>query len=87
MSSATVGIKELRDTLSRQLAAVRDGRTVTVTDHGRPIARIVPVESPTRLERLRAEGRVTPARSAKRPLPEPVLAEGSVVDLISEQRR
>ena len=39
-----IGIRELRDGLSKHLAVVRSGRTVTVTDHGRPVARIVPVD-------------------------------------------
>ena len=82
-----VGIRELRDNLSRHLAEVRSGRTVTVTDHGQPVARIVPVGAPTRLERLRAEGRVQPARHKKRPAPDPIHADGSVGELIDEQRR
>ena len=32
----SVGIRELRDGLSRYLAEVRAGRSITVTDHGRP---------------------------------------------------
>jgi prevent-host-death family protein len=82
-----IGIRELRDGLSKHLAAVRSGRTLTVTDHGRPVARIVPVEEPTRLERLRAEGRVRPASRAKRPAPDPVSGTGPVSDLIDDQRR
>ncbi|MPZ25361.1 MAG: type II toxin-antitoxin system prevent-host-death family antitoxin [Micromonosporaceae bacterium] len=82
-----VGVRELRDSLSRYLAEVRSGRVVTVTDHGRPIARIVPVDRPTRLETLRAEGRVQAARARKRPPPEPVRSSGIVSDLVSEQRR
>jgi len=82
-----VGIRELRDALSRHLAEVRAGRTVTVTDHGRPIARIVPAGRPTRLEQLRNEGRVQPAGVRKRPAPEPVSSAGSVTELIDEQRR
>ena len=82
-----VGVKELRDGLSRHLAAVRQGETVTVTDHGRPIARIVPVGVPTALERLVAEGRVRAASRRKRPSPEPVTAAGSVSDLVGDQRR
>ena len=39
-----VAIRELRDGLSRHLAEVRAGRTVPVTDHGRPVARIVPID-------------------------------------------
>lgn len=86
-SCVDVGIRELRDNLSRHLADVRSGHTVTVTDHGRPVARIVPVGRPTRLEQLRAEGRVQPARKKKQPAPEPIRAEGMVTELIEEQRR
>lgn len=82
-----VGVRELRDGLSRHLAEVRSGRTLTVTDHGRPIARIVPVGQPTKLEQLRAEGRVQLARVRKQRAPEPVTSTGTVSDLIGEQRR
>ena len=77
-----IGIRELRDGLSRHLAEVRAGRVVTITDHGQPIARIVPIDRPTRLEALIAEGRVRPAVSRKQPAGEPVDASGSVSDLI-----
>ncbi len=82
-----VGVRELRDGLSRHLASVREGHTITVTDHGRPVARIVPVGAPTKLEQLIAEGHVQPARRGRRPLPAPVRASGTVSDLIDEQRR
>lgn len=82
-----IGVRELRDQLSRHLAEVRQGRTVTVTDHGRPIARIVPVQVPTKLEQLRAEGRVQGARTRKRPAPEPLTTAGTASDLVTEQRR
>lgn len=81
------GVRALRDGLSQYLAEVRRGHTVTVTDHGRAIAKIVPVGEPTSLERLIAEGRVTPAKRPKRPAPEPIVAKGIVSDLIAEQRR
>lgn len=82
-----VGIKELRDGLSRHLAAVRQGHTITVTDHGRPVARLVPVGVPTKLEQLTAEGKVTRASHRKGPRPEPVTSTGEVSDLIGRQRR
>jgi prevent-host-death family protein len=82
-----VGIRELRDGLSRHLAAVRAGHTITVTDHGRPVARIVPVDQPSALERLIAEGRIQPATQRERTLPDPVPADGTVSDLVAEQRR
>lgn len=82
-----IGVRELRDRLSRHLAAVRKGATITVTDHGQPIARIVPVGAPNALERLIAEGRVRPAIKQKRRSPEPIVVAGPVSDLISDQRR
>jgi prevent-host-death family protein len=82
----SIGIRELRDTLSRQLDRVREGHTITVTDHGRPIARIVPIEGQSVYERLVAEGKITPASSPKRHVPEPVVSGATVSDLIAEQR-
>lgn len=82
-----VGIRELRDGLSRHLAEVRRGHSVTVTEHGRVIARIVPAGSPTPLERLIAEGRVRPARKPKQLSRDPVPIAGTVSDLVNEQRR
>ncbi|HEX8093676.1 type II toxin-antitoxin system Phd/YefM family antitoxin [Jatrophihabitans sp.] len=82
-----VGIKELRDNLSRHLASVHHGHTVTITDHGRPIARIVPIGHPTRLETLIAEGRVAKAPHRKTPALDPLPAAGTVSDLVRDQRR
>jgi prevent-host-death family protein len=81
-----VGIKELRDGLSHFLDDVRKGRTITVTDHGRPVARIVPIDD-TSWERLIAEGVVEPAKQRKGPLPDPIQASGTVSDLVHDQRR
>ncbi len=81
-----IGIKDLRDGLSRHLAAVRAGTVVTVTDHGHPIARIVPVDAPTVLEQLVAEGVVRPAAQPVRSRPEPVRATGPVTELVADDR-
>jgi prevent-host-death family protein len=82
-----VGIRDLRNGLSRHLAEVRAGHTVTITDHGVPVARIIPVGRLTSLEQLRADGRVQPARRQKRPAPEPLITDGPVSDLIGDHRR
>ena len=82
------GVRELRDHLSRYLDLVRDGGEVTVTDHGRAVARLVPLGRPRPLDRLIAEGLVTPGRTAKRPRTGPAIkAQGTVSDLVAEQRR
>ena len=82
------GVRDLRDHLSRYLAQVRDGAEVTVTDHGHAVARLVPLKQPRTLDRLIADGLVTPARTPKRTrTAQPISAEGTVSDLVAEQRR
>jgi prevent-host-death family protein len=41
----TAGITELKASLSETLSRVKAGEEVLVTEHGRPIARIVPLSS------------------------------------------
>ena len=41
-STKTVGVRELRQNLSRYLERVKDGETLTVTERGREVARLVP---------------------------------------------
>lgn len=82
-----VEVRELRDSLSRHLAKVRTGHTITVTDHGRPVARLVPVDASTKLEQLLAGGRVTPSTRHKGSRPIPVRTQGLVTDLVEPQRR
>ncbi len=85
---AEAGVRELRDHLSRYLELVKAGEELTVTDRGRPIARLVPVGGTTTFDRLIAEGLVAPAVSRRRDRPSPrVPATGPVSDLVAEQRR
>ena len=57
---ATVTRTELNQQTARVLARVQAGEDLTVTDRGRPIARISPVESDRRARRL-AAGTLRPA--------------------------
>jgi prevent-host-death family protein len=41
-ASKTVGVRELRQNLSRYLERVKEGETLTVTERGREVARLVP---------------------------------------------
>ena len=81
------GVRELRDHLSRYLTAVQDGAEITVTDHGRAIAMLVPLERPRRLDQLVADGVVTRAVVAKVPRTRPRVSAGLVSDLVADQRR
>ena len=92
-SARQVGVRELKTSLSRYLAEVRDGAEVIVTDHGHPVARLVPIQGQTAMERLAAlisRGEVTPRHSrGPRTLPRPVRLPGdaTVSDLVPDQRR
>jgi prevent-host-death family protein len=82
------GIRELRDHLSRYLEVVRDGQEVTVTDHGKAVARLVPLDQPRAIDRLINDGVISPAQEAKRHRPTPpISANGTVSDLVAEQRQ
>jgi prevent-host-death family protein len=82
-----VGVRELRNRLSRYLDRVRAGEEIVVTDRGRAIARVVPVGGERVLDRLIAEGIVTPARQPKGRAARPIKTKGTVSDLVGEQRR
>lgn len=55
-----IGIRELRQNASRYLRRVGLGETLEVTDHGRPVARLVPISSDVWTVMV-ASGRVTQA--------------------------
>lgn len=84
-----VGIRDLRDRLRWWLDAVERGEEVTVTERGKPVARLIRISTPPQLERLIAEGVVTPATRARRrdSSHSRVTASGTVSDLVAEQRR
>ena len=83
-----VGIRVLRDNLSRYISRVREGEEVIVTDHGKPVARIAALDRPGLLERLIAEGVVMPPLDRDRTSPGTrVKPVGPVSPLIIEDRR
>ena len=42
----TAGVREARQNLSTLLDEVKKGREVVITEHGRPVAKLVPIGSP-----------------------------------------
>lgn len=82
-----IGIRELRNQLSRYIERVKEGEEIIVTDRGRAVARVVPIDGEDVLARLIAEGKVTPAKYPRGPLGPPIKTRGTVSDLVAEQRR
>jgi prevent-host-death family protein len=61
MSARRVGVRELRQNLSKYLRRVERGERLEVTERGRPVAVLAPLGEPnTPLDRLVATGRVLP---------------------------
>ena len=89
-----IGIRKLRDELTRHLGRVRRGTRLVVTDRGKPVAVLMPyrpdkeARRQDRLQTLLAGGHVAPA---ERPfMADPPLVKGRgrlASDLISEDRR
>lgn len=88
-SRAEVGVRDLKNNLSKYLDRVRQGEEIIVTEHGRPVARLSALNLPSdRLTALIASGAVRPPRSPERRRPtRRIKAKGSVSDLVAEQRR
>ncbi|MDR2619825.1 MAG: type II toxin-antitoxin system prevent-host-death family antitoxin [Propionibacteriaceae bacterium] len=82
-----LGLRELRANLSDYVSKVKDGRTYTLTEHGKPVARLIPVAGRSAYERLVAQGVIQPGVKSNTVLETPIAINGIVTDLINEQRR
>ncbi len=78
-----VGMRELRDRLRHYVDSARGGEDVIITEHGRPVARLVAIHEQRPIDRLIAAGLATPPRKPKGELDwTPIADSGSVSDLI-----
>jgi prevent-host-death family protein len=68
----SIGIRELRQHASRYLRLVEERRDpIQITDRGRPVALLSPLPQGSRLDQLRASGRLRPATRSWSELPSP----------------
>jgi antitoxin (DNA-binding transcriptional repressor) of toxin-antitoxin stability system len=70
---ARVGVRELRQNLSVYLRRVKAGESFDVTEHGQAVAQLGPrrPEPTSVIDRMIAEGRITPATRRPRDIPQP----------------
>jgi prevent-host-death family protein len=89
-SATRIGIRELKATLSECIRQVKAGRTLVVTDHGRPVARMIPEAASLgeTLDALRAAGTVAWSGRRLRRVQPSARTRGSrtVADLVGENR-
>ena len=89
-----VGIRQLKAQLSKYVRSARGGEDVVVTDHGKPVARLVnsaiSKDARPSLASLAAEGLVILPTRRSKPLRRPVVfnVKGKLAsDIIIEDRR
>ena len=84
-----VGVRELRQNLSVYLDRVKDGETLEVTEHGRPVARLAPLASgyASSLDRLVAEGLAAPAPELPAPLADSPQSLSAALERQREEER
>ena len=90
---ATVGVRELKANLSRYLARVKEGgESLVITEHGKPVARLQPLEAEEDLDatmkRLQALGIISWNGQKPGPVPDRPVNESAVLlsDIVSELR-
>ena len=81
-----VRIADLKARLSEHLRDVRRGRTLTVLDRDRPIARLVPCDAARTALTVRAPRPGAPPLAKVR-LPPPLRLKIDIVDLLAEERQ
>ena len=79
--SLVVGAREFKTRLGTYLRRVREGRILTITDRGRPVAKVMPIKFASRsvdarLARLRRQGVVTGQARPVPPITEPIRGRG-----------
>ncbi|MBN9213425.1 MAG: hypothetical protein ABS62_09810 [Microbacterium sp. SCN 70-200] len=82
----TVGIRKLKAQLSAYVDVARSGERVVITDRGKVVAAIVPIEADAVLQRLIDDGLAMPPRQSQPPTPHPRSTAGPLSDLVSRQR-
>ena len=68
--ASEVGIRALKQNASAVVAEAAAGNVVTITDHGRPVARLTPIPEST-MKGLASSGHARPPRRRLRDLPAP----------------
>ncbi len=86
----TVGIRDLKAHLSEYIQRVKSGQSIVVTEHGKPVGRILPVgmSLESRLEMLRKAGLVEWSGKKLRDIRPPATNRGDKLasDIVVELR-
>ena len=81
-----VGVRALQQHASKVVRQVSEGTTVEVTDRGRPVARMVPLDSDP-LDLLVESGQARRASRSLAELPSPIASNGVSLSLLLDEAR
>lgn len=93
MQSASVGIRDAKMNLSKYIKMVQQGAEVIITDRGRPVGKIIPIQTRElplgeRIKRLEDQGLIDPiARKNLNKIPSPIpVPDGIAQKMLQEDR-
>jgi prevent-host-death family protein len=90
MTEQSVGVRELKTHLSEYLREIKKGKTIVITEHGKPVGRLIPttLSREDRIEAMRQAGIITWNGKKLKPLkPGAKLSgPGTIADLLIEDR-
>jgi prevent-host-death family protein len=90
MGEIIVGVRDLKSRLSEYLRQVKQGHTLIITDHGKPVGRLLPAEQTLeeRLKALQDAGMVAWNGQKLKPIEPPATnrSERQVSDILVEMR-
>jgi len=89
-----IGVREAKNNLSKLLKYIQQGHSVIITDHGKPVGKLIPVGTDSlpledRLKTLENQGWIEAIPDGKRyelPPPLPTPKNLSIQDLLQEDR-
>ena len=81
-----VGVRELKSQLSGYLKRAAAGEHITVTDHGRPVARLVPYAEESAVQRGIDEGWIEAPRRTGLAAVDRVTASVSTAEVLDDDR-
>jgi prevent-host-death family protein len=91
MTELNVGVRDLKTHLSEYLREIKKGKTIVITEHGKPVGRLIPTALPQadRIEAMRRAGIIAwngkklkvPATRSR------VSGRGALAELLVEDRQ
>jgi prevent-host-death family protein len=93
MAILNIGIREAKVNLSKLLRMVERGKEIVLTDHGRPVGKLVPIDKgalplSSRIKEMEETGILEPVTGkGSRRLPPPISVEKGMTQMLLEEDR